>query len=52
MSHVKKQRNERIIKLRLKDPKKWTWKKLADEFNISRPTAYMVYKRYISSLAR
>lgn len=47
MSYIKKERNERLIKLRLSDPKKWTYKRLAQEFNISRPTAYMVIKRFV-----
>lgn len=45
MSHPKKERNKRIVKLRLKDPKKWSYGNLAKEFNISKITAYTVVQR-------
>jgi len=47
MSYPRKsERNKRLIKLRIEDPKKWTFDRLAKEFNIKRPTAYQVFERH------
>jgi len=45
-SEEKKERNKRLVKLRQKNPNKWTFGALSSEFNIKRPTAYKIYKRY------
>ena len=45
MSHPKKERNKKIIKLRLKDPKKWSVRKLANEFNIHYTTVHKLVQR-------
>lgn len=44
-SPEKKQRNKNIYKLRKSNPEKWTFEALGQEFNISRVTAYQIYKR-------
>lgn len=42
-SAEKIERNKRLAKLRSKG---WTFEALAKEFNIKRPTAYKIFKRY------
>ncbi len=42
-SPEKLERNKRLAKLRSKG---WTFQALAKEFNIKRPTAYKIFKRY------
>ncbi len=42
----KSERNKRLVKLRLENPKKWTFDALAHEFNIKKPTAYQVFHRH------
>lgn len=45
MSKPKLERNKRLVELRDKDPKKYSFSKLAEIFNISRVWAYAVYMR-------
>lgn len=45
MSKPKLERNKRLVALRDKDPKKYSFSKLAEIFNISRVWAYAVYMR-------
>lgn len=45
MSKTKLERNKRLVELRDKDPKKYSFSKLAEIFNISRVWAYAVYMR-------
>ena len=45
----KKERNEKLIKLRLEDADKWTFDKLGKEFNIKRQTAHDLFFRHIDN---
>lgn len=48
MSHPKTERNKAIVKLRKKDPKKWTWAALAKEFGFkSRSTPKEIYEIFV-----
>lgn len=38
-------RNKQIVELRLKDPKKWSWRKLGEKFNIDFTTARHIFIR-------
>lgn len=47
MAYPKKEkRNKDLIQKRNSNPKKWTWRTLADHFNISRPMAVKIYQKY------
>lgn len=51
MSLPKFERNKAIVKLRKKDPKKWTWGKLAEEFGFkSRATAKEIYETFVHKI--
>lgn len=45
MSKPKLERNKKLVQLRDKDPKKYSFSKLAELFNISRVWAYAIYMR-------
>lgn len=48
MSLPKLERNKAIVKLRKKDPKKWSYSKLAKEFGLkSKATAYQIYETFV-----
>jgi len=47
MSLPKLERNKALVKLRKKDPKKWTWRALAKEFGFkSHYTAHLIFKTF------
>lgn len=39
------QRNQQLVTKRLSDPKKWTWGKLGEHFNIHRSVAKEIFER-------
>lgn len=43
---LKTERNKELVKLRIKNPKKWTFEALAFKYNIKKPTAYQVFHRH------
>lgn len=45
MSRPNDERNKELVKLRNKDPKKWTFAALAEKFEISVPVASKIYHR-------
>lgn len=45
MSNIKELRNKQIVRMRLKDPKKWTFERIAEHFNITRQTAHEIFVR-------
>ena len=45
MSKLKLERNKKLVQLRDKNPKKYSFGKLAEIFNISRVWAYAIYTR-------
>lgn len=42
----KTDRNEQLVKLRHEDPKRYSWRKLGEIFNISWITAREIYLKY------
>lgn len=42
----KKERNAWIVELRKKDPKHWTFARLASFFNVDRANVFRIVKRY------
>lgn len=38
-------RNRELVKRRMRDPKKWSFRKLADFYNIKVSTVYKIWKR-------
>lgn len=49
-SPEKKKRNEKLITMRVKNPKDWSFEKLARYFKINRVTAYQIYKRDVDKV--
>lgn len=42
---AKEKRNKEIIRLRTKDPVKWSFGEIAKEFNIKKQTAHAIFVR-------
>jgi hypothetical protein len=47
----KEQRNDSLVKLRIKNPKKWTWGELGKHFEIHRSVAKQVFERDVEKYA-
>ena len=47
----KDDRNERLVRNRIKDPKKWTWAKLGIYFGIHRSVAKQIFERDMEKFA-
>jgi hypothetical protein len=44
-------RNRSLIQKRIADPKKWTWAKLGQEFNVHRTVAKQIFERDVEKYA-
>jgi len=51
MYPAKNERNKQIIKLRNKDKRTYTFKRLAEMFNIKKQTAHAIYNRGCQDLS-
>lgn len=47
MSRPKTERNEEIISKRNQDPKKWTWTRLGNLYNMHRTRPQKIYRAYM-----
>ncbi len=47
----KEDRNSLLVQKRIKDPKKWTWGKLGQEFEIHRSVAKEIFERDMEKFA-
>ena len=45
------ERNQLLIQKRISDPKKWTWGKLGERFNIHRSVAKQIFERDMEKYA-
>ena len=48
---AKDDRNEKLVQLRVKDPKKWTWGELGKQFAIHRSVAKEIFERDLEKFA-
>ncbi|MDQ3014779.1 MAG: hypothetical protein M3Q73_02875 [bacterium] len=45
-------RNRSLINKRISDPKKWTWAKLGQEFNLHRSVSKQIFERDVEKYAK
>jgi hypothetical protein len=45
-------RNRSLIQKRISDPKKWTWAKLGQEFDVHRSVAKQIFERDVEKYAK
>lgn len=45
---LKKERNKKLVEMRNKNPKKWSFFELGRFFHINKVTAYQVYQRNVA----
>ncbi len=47
----KEHRNQSLVQLRVKNPKKWTWGKLGEHFAVHRSVAKQIFERDMEKFA-
>jgi hypothetical protein len=50
-SEEKKKRNEDLVRKRIQDPLKWTYRELAKEFDLARSTSQQMFMRHVMKYA-